>query len=351
MKGSRPSWVTSTVELLAVGGLTPLLFPLSWAVRRRFGLDRPEYVTGFLFFYGAYIINDPHFAVTYLLFYRNAHQRAFGPDFQGFQRVRYLVAGFVGPLVLLAWGLASLLMRSATALGGLVQVMFFLVGWHYVKQGFGVLTVLAARRGVYWTRSERLVLLAHAFTGWAYAWASPADPGRLVEEKGVVYTTVVHGGRLEQATHVVFLLTIPLLAGVLIAKRRREGHLPIATGLLAFLCSIWSWTIYSSIDPLVRYVTPALHSIQYLYFVWLLRGAEAREREGPPWFERSRSVRLVALALGALVLGAFLFHFAPSALDALFTPKSSRFSSLVLRRALRVCEHPPLLDGFGPLAT
>jgi hypothetical protein len=40
--------------------------------------------------------------------------------------------------------------------------------------------------------------------------------------------------------------------------------LPIATPLTALLASIWSWSIYSSIDPLVVYVIPALHSVQYL---------------------------------------------------------------------------------------
>jgi len=314
-------------EFLIVGGVTPLLFLLSWFVRKRFGLDASEYAVGFLFFYGAYVVNDPHFSVTYFLFYRDFRARAFGGAFAPGQRLRYRVAGLLVPLVLVGWAGASLAMRSAVALGFMIQLMFFLVGWHYVKQGFGVFTVLAARRGVLFTGVERLAVLAHCFAGWAYAWASPADPGTEVEEKGVVYKTLAHSLRLEHVTRLVFLATVFPLLWVLVQKWRRDERLPIVTPLLALLCTIWSWTIYSSVDPLVKYAIPALHSVQYLYFVWLLRGNEAKEREGPPWFEPSRSVRLGMLAASALALGWFFFHGAPGLLDAALVPRRAAMTS------------------------
>ncbi|MGO8997296.1 MAG: hypothetical protein ACLQVI_28610 [Polyangiaceae bacterium] len=318
-------------EFLLVGGVTPFLFPLSWLLRKKLGLDASEYAVGFVFFYGAYLINDPHFAVTYLLFYRDARARAFGGAFGAVQRARYVLAGLVVPIVLGGWAVASLATKSALGLGLLIQLMFLLVGWHYVKQGFGVLTVLAARRGVRFSHGERLAILAHCYAGWAYAWASPADPGRELEEKGVVYTSIAHSVRLEHVTLVVFLSTIIPLAWVLVRKRRRrrEAGLPIFTPLAALLFTIWSWTIYSSIDPLVRYAIPALHSVQYLYFVWLLKGNEAREREGPPWFEPSARVRVGILAASALGLGWVLFHIAPAALDgALVSRREAATSAL-----------------------
>ncbi|HVK63860.1 MAG TPA: hypothetical protein VM694_05285 [Polyangium sp.] len=316
-RGSPGRWA----EFFLVGGMTPLLFPLSWLLQRAFGLDPAEYAVGFLMFHAAFVINDPHFAVTYLLFYKDVKARAFGGAFRGAQRVRYLVAGFGVPLILGGLSMVGLATRSAFTLSLLFRLMFFLVGWHYVKQGFGVFTVLAARRGVRFTPRERLVVLVHCFSGWAYAWASPADPGREVEEKGVVYTTLAHPVWFEHLTHVVVLSTVLPLAWVLFQKWRREGRLPILTPLTALLCSIWSWSIYSGKDPLVRYVIPALHSVQYLYFVWLMKGNEAREREGPPWFERSARTRLGILAVSALGLGWLLFHGAPTALDEALGPR------------------------------
>jgi hypothetical protein len=316
-------------EFLLAGGVTPFLFLVSWLLRRRLGMDASEYAVGFLFFYGAYLVNDPHFAVTYLLFYRDARARAFGDAFAPRQRVRYLMAGLVVPLILGAWAIAALVMKSAVSLGLMIQLMFFLVGWHYVKQGFGVFTVLSARRGVRFSDRERLAILAHCFAGWAYAWASPADPGTEMEEKGVIYLSIAHSTALERITHVVFLSTVVPLAWMLIQKWRRDGRLPIATPLIALLCTIWSWTIYTRIDPLVRYAIPALHSLQYLYFVWLLRSTQAREREGPPWFETSAEVRVGILALSAVALGVLFFHLGPTVLDDALVSRRAAASSLL----------------------
>jgi hypothetical protein len=314
-------------EFLLVGGATPLLFLVSAVLRRRFAFDAADYAVGFTFFYGAYVINDPHFAVTYLLFYRRFFARL-GPSVPWVVRARWLLSGALVPLALGGWAVASLATRSAVGLGWMIQLMFGLVGWHYVKQGFGVMMTLSARAGVRFDRKERLAILAHCLAGWAYAWASPADPGTEVEEKGVVYTTLAHSLRLERVTHVIFLSTVLPLGWVLFQKWRKEGRLPILTPLVALLCTVWSWTIYSTADPLVKYAIPALHSVQYLYFVALLRGNEARERQGPPWFERSWEVRLGLLAVSALGLGWVLFHAAPSALDGLLVPRRARATDL-----------------------
>ena len=321
-------WPGRVGEFLLVGGITPFLFPLSWLMRKELGLGASEFAVGFLFFYGAHVINDPHFSVTYLLFYRDSRARAFGGAFAPLQRARYIVAGLVIPVALVGWAIAALATRSAFALALMIQLMFLLVGWHYVKQGFGLMTVLAARRGVRFTPRERLAILAHCYAGWAYAWASPFDLGREVEEKGVVYMTIAHPLWLERLTQGVLLSTVLPLIWVLVQKRRREGRLPIFTPLTALLCSIWSWSIYSSIDPLVRYVIPALHSVQYLYIVALLKGNEAREREGPPWFETSARVRLGILAVSALGLGWVLFHGAPTYLDDLLISRRDAESPL-----------------------
>jgi hypothetical protein len=315
-------------ELLAVGGLTPLLFPLSWLLRRGLGLDMAELAVGFAMFHAAHVINDPHFSVTYLLFYRNARARAFGRAFAPAQRARYVVAGMVVPIALAAWAIAALATRSAVHLGWMIQLMFLLVGWHYVKQGFGAMTTLAARRGVTFLPRERWAILAHCFAGWASAWTGHAHPGREVEEKGVVYTTLPHPAWIDQAARIALPATLAWVVVVLVAKWRREGRLPLLTPLCALLCSVWAWSIYSQVDPLVRYVVPALHSVQYLYFVGLLERNQAREREQAPWFETSARVRLGILVASALGLGWLLFHGAPWALDDGLVPPRARASAL-----------------------
>jgi hypothetical protein len=320
----RDAFRSRTVEFMLVGGATLVLLPLAWLLRRAVGLGSAELPVAVLTFYAAYVINDPHFAVTYLLFYKDIHNRTLSPSFSLAQRARYVVAGLVVPLALAGWAAWALHHHSAQTLGWMIQLMFLLVGWHYAKQGFGVLTVLAARRGARIQPRERSVILFHCYAGWAFAWANPTSVAGEFEEKGVVYWAPAHPRWLELTTGAILAASTVALVAVLVAKWRRDRQmLPIAP-LVGLLVTVWSWTIFSSIDPLLRYVIPALHSVQYFFFVWLMKRNEARAHEGPPSFGRPVAVRLGLLAVSALGLGFFLFRGLPEFLDTAFVPRTAR---------------------------
>jgi hypothetical protein len=311
-------------EFLLVGGATPFLFPLAWLARRVLGADPAELAIGFLAFHAAHVINDPHFSVTYLLFYENVKERLSSAYWGAAQRARYVVAGFVVPVALAVWAATSLAAHSAVALGWLIQLMFVLVGWHYVRQGFGVLSILSARHGARLTALERRVFSAHAFAAWAYAWANPADPGREMEERGVVYTTFPHGALLDRVTFVVFAASAVAVLFVVARRRLDTGRfLPLAP-LAGYLSALWAWSVYSHVEPLVVYVIPALHSVQYLYFVWLLKSAEQREAEERPFAQRSLATKLALLAASSIAVGWLLFHGVPEMLDAALFPHRLR---------------------------
>jgi hypothetical protein len=305
------------VEFLLSGGLTLVLLPSFWLLRLALGPDDAEWTVGFLAFHAAYLVNDPHFSVTYLLFYRRVRERAIGTGVSLAQRLRYLWAGFCVPALLLGWIGSGLALRSAELIGLLFQVMFFLVSWHYVKQAFGVLLVLSARRGVRFSTLERRLFLCHCLSAWLYARATPFDPGSPQIEQGIFYHTLTHPSWLETATLVPFLLGAAGLAWALGSFYRRERRLPPLVPLCSFLLSTWLWVVYASLDPLLFYVIPALHSLQYLYFVYLERSLAARRAEGPPLFGRPLGTVLVLWAVSAVALGFLLFHGLPGALDEL----------------------------------
>jgi hypothetical protein len=316
VSATTPRAPNRLIEFLLVGGATLVLFPVAWLARLAFGLDAAELAVGFTAFHAAHLVNDPHFSVTYLLFYRDARSRAFGAVYEGRQRARYVLAGLVAPLVLVAWAASAIAAGSARSLGSLIELMFFLVGWHYVKQGFGVMLVLSGRRGVRYSTGERRVLLAHALCGWAFAWANPASAAREMEEKGVVYTALARPHALELVALFAFAVSTVALAVVLVQKSRRDRRAPPLAPLTGFLVSIWLWSVLSSVDPLMVYLVPALHSLQYLYFVWLLRGNQARAEEAAPTFGRPTRDRLFILAASAVALGVLQFHLGPTLLDS-----------------------------------
>jgi hypothetical protein len=204
-----------------------------------------------------------------------------------------------------------------------------------------VLQVLAARRGVRWSRAERQVVLLHCLAGWAYAWASPFDPGTRSVVQGVAYTTWPHPPGLLLAARLAFFASALAVAVVVARKWRRESRAPALGPLACFLISVWMWTVYTRLDPLLAYVIPALHSLQYLYFVGLVSRGRARAEAGPPTFRGSVSRQLSVLALSAVALGWLLLRGLPAWLDSLLVlPASSDL------RAMAAVGPSPYLAAF-----
>lgn len=312
-------------EFLAVGGATLLLYPLAVWFQRVSGLDHATYLTSVVAFYAAHVINDPHFGVTYVLFYRRMKQRLWGGEFAGVQRIRYVVAGLLVPLLMIAWIVWAMRSQSAERLGQMIQVMYFLVSWHYVKQGFGVLTILSLRRGIRYRPVERRLILAHCFAGWAFAFCTPSGPSYQVEESGIVYWTLEVPRWAEVTTQGVFFATGLGVFLVFWMKWQRERVLPPLVPLAGFFITIWLWSVYSSFDPLMAYVIPALHSIQYLYFVSLLRKNETLSQVRAAALDESTSFRVPHLGfrfftwgVTALALGWLAFRSGPQFLDGHF---------------------------------
>lgn len=307
------------IEFLLTGGATPLVLGALLLLRSALGIDDATFAVGFGTFYLAYLVNDPHFAVTYVLFYRRAKERALSPSYSIAQRLRYWFAGLVVPLALAGFSLAALAGRSAEALGGLFQLMFFLVSWHYVKQGLGVLVMLSARAGLRFSGKERAAILAHAILAWLYARATPFDPGSPFLEQGVFYHSLRHPGWFEPVTRVLLLASLLGLFWALASFARREGRLPPAAALTGFAFTVLTWVVFPNLDPLFVYVVPLLHSLQYLYFVVLREHNEGRHFEGEPHFGRPALTRVGLLSAAALGLGWVLFHGLPGALDDIFS--------------------------------
>lgn len=49
----------------------------------------------------------------------------------------------------------------------MITTMYFLVGWHYVKQVFGVVVVTSAFKKFYYAKLDRSMLLVNLLSIWA----------------------------------------------------------------------------------------------------------------------------------------------------------------------------------------
>lgn len=273
------------VDFLCLGGGSLILFAFL-AVFRPPVSSYP--VVAGLMLVLANLINHPHFAHSYQIFYRDFREKAFGRRYDPTLRLRYIFAGIAVPLALIAFFLGTVLQQNPQVLGLAVNLMFFLVGWHYVKQGYGMLIVCSVLKRQFFNDAEKRVLLANAYAVWLTHW--------------MIGNWVIHSRDWWGLTYYTFDLPEPLIlmamavstgsaAAVLWMLARKclaeGGRLPV-NGIVAYLTSLYVW-LFLNFDPLFLLLIPACHSLQYLLVVWRYQLNADRDRA-----ERARAAAVEA---------------------------------------------------------
>ena len=269
----------------------------------------------------AHFVNHPHFAYSYQLFYRGFAKKAFSPESP--LAARYRLAGIMVPAALAAFLLSALALGSAPLLGLAANAMFFTVGWHYAKQGYGILMLDASRKGMRFDAGERRRLLWNTHLIWITNWLFANDALREKELWGITYYL------LDLPDPVLFaaaaLATVSTLAvgRDFFLKWRRGGPLPL-NGILAYVAAAYVWLLFVRFDPVLIFVVPMFHSLQYMAVVWRyqlnvegerLRQRPPEERSRWPAWLRTAPAGLVRFTLVAALLGYLGFWLAPIVFD------------------------------------
>ena len=147
-----------------------------------------------------------------------------------------------------------------------------------------------------------------------------AEPGWF-DEMGLEYWSAGIGYGAIQVLEWMFWTSGAIMAFVLGKRIVRTGQWPPLAGLAGLLVSIWLWVVYSNINDAFGYFIPALHSIQYFFFVGVLKFNQAKDEEqhsqGAGPVTGRVAIRLMLFAGTTLGLGWVLFHGAPNMLDDL----------------------------------
>ncbi len=250
------------VDFLCLGGGSLILISVVIALRPY--VDRTELLA--ITFALAHIINHPHFAHSYQIFYRNFGKKIAGHELPQNLRLRYIFAGLGVPFLLLTFFVTAIANGNIRLLGWGASVMTLLVGWHYVKQGYGILMVVSVLQKQFFTANEKKVLLANAYSCWLTFWLAI---NWLVTERN--FWGIKHYMLNVPSAIMVFSLclsavTSGLMLVMLARKWRASGDLPF-NGVLAYLTTLYIW-LFLLTDPIVALIIPACHSIQYLAVVW-----------------------------------------------------------------------------------
>jgi len=313
-------------DFLVAGGGSLIVAPvIIWLIRDK-GAVTPKAAVASLTL--SLLINYPHFAHSYQLLYSGIVQRITGNT--GWKvRLRYLWAGFIVPAIFGLFLAGVFVTGNVSALGYSANAMALTVGWHYVKQGYGVAIVLSAIRRIYYTNLEKRLLLLNGYAVWLYSWMALNEALREVTYLGITYMTLAIPSLARTLAGGAAVLTT-LAVVVAMAQRILWRRQAVSwNGLIGYGCSLYLWVVARYTDPVLALFVPMFHSLQYLMFVWRyeINKAEVDAHSDRPGRGRRPSARdrFGRFVITGLVLGFLGFIALPVILNAVVAPDPQRW--------------------------
>jgi hypothetical protein len=203
-------------------------------------------------------------------------------------------------------------------LGYSVVAMYFFVGWHYVKQTFGVMVVSNAYQKIFYNKPERFWLQLNMYAIWAVSFFNSNIGPSMYQQNGINYPS------LNLSIYPVYVsyavLAVAAFANLVMHVRKyiREGVIPTPAAIAGYF-AIYAFLLPILSHPIYGLIVPAFHSLQYLLFVYTFRRnkveSSIQKNELPHQIRRRRVFGLGGFFVGAVVLGALVFSIIPGAMD------------------------------------
>ncbi|MDG1287349.1 MAG: hypothetical protein P8P30_07250 [Rickettsiales bacterium] len=313
--------VSPTVDFLTLGGgalLFTLIFsfiPYSEALGVQLAMGTSI---------ATYFINHPNFAHSYQIFYDQFRHKLTREDYPLSLRLRYWWAGVLFPIVAIVFYGICLIGEHYRVIGWAANAMFFTVGWHYVKQGYGVLMVLSVKEKFFFNEKEKKAFLLNSYVVWAVSYLIFNNIMGEVDFLGIKYYTFQTPNIIMTVLSGLVAFTTAYCVGMLVKRYRATGEKPSLIGLIAYISAVYIWLFMRWVDPVLFFVVPAFHSLQYLPFVWRYKYNQYKQNESHRYGYRFRM--FIFLSVGFL-LGMLGFHLAPFWLAAMISYDETIFGT------------------------
>ena len=292
---------------LMLGGLSIIVCAVYWMF-----VDKSVSLTSVSQFAiaAAFIINHPHFASSYLLLYSDFRKNIF-------KSLKYVWAAVIAPIILVSYLGYCIVYEKADLLGHSINAMFFLVGWHYVKQIFGVIIVTSALKKFYYSENERHIMLLNLFSIWAISFFNAQAYVGTFDFYGVKYESFAFGKLWLNLSYSIFIASFIYMIGLHVKKYIETGLLPVSSAVVA-MGALYVWYLPMFYHPHFAYLIPMFHSLQYLVFVWAFKKNQVNAQianESDVERRKKWLFKFVGFAISSLVLGALFFEFIPKSMD------------------------------------
>lgn len=299
-------------DWLTLGGLSVLVLPFFFLLP-----NNPNLATqiGWVLYAVAFVVNYPHFTVSYQLLYGDYRHLLF-TDY------RFIWAGIIVPILMVLYITWAHFAQSAELLAYFVEFMFVIVGWHYTKQAYGAVVVTSTMKKYYYSKLELFVLKFNMYALWITSLVSfNIGTHEGLEYWGVPYYSL---NLPKEALYLGYVLTgISLLVGGIIMLRRiiTTKEWPPFVSIISFL-AIYAWFLPVIYHPIFFLAVPFFHSIQYFTFVIALKKNEIEDQTKDANSGVKVAIGYIALAIFS---GAVLFEAIPRILDVAVTYNHVKF--------------------------
>lgn len=268
------------------------------------------FTLGWVAFYLSFVINNPHFIFSYQLYYGN-HLKEVKSSWKNF------AVGILIPLFLVVLYMCFFKGYLVHISPFLVNTMYFLVGWHYVKQIYGCVMMTSYMNQYVWNPQQKTVMRFNMYSLWAISYLNSNSSVYTYVQSGVSYSTFFIPAIFFKMSFAIMALTLAWLLYSVYQNYIETGSIPPMGSIVSFL-SIYIWYIPIFYHPHFFVLIPFFHSLQYLTFVLAYYKNKSldqnRNLTGKLW--RKQNLWMIARPiLFAVVVGALAFRFIPLALD------------------------------------
>lgn len=321
---------TDFIVFWLVGGLS-IAFLLATTLASTLLTQDVVYHASWWAFYIAFAVNNPHFAHSYQLFYKEFIGYMRDPEAGAVTKIRFFICGVVVPVALVGCFALSYVQQDAVLMGRMAWAMFFLVSWHYVKQGYGVFITLSARQKIYYENITKKVLLLNAYLIWVYVWFRSNSAPAEYKYYDVTYKMLEMPGWMKDAAFAALLLSSVLSAALLIREWVWKKKKICVNGVVGYLTGSYLWVIFPYSTPIYFLFVPMFHSLQYMPFVYWYKAGDAMQDgqaqavESRPFYARP-GVRIALFSLTGVALGAVFMYLLPKWIDGMHTGPEVLFS-------------------------
>ncbi len=292
------------MDFLFLGGASLIILPLVFLY---VPIEKFDAFYLIMSIYLINVINHPHFIHSYQLFYENFRTKLFSPEHNFQMRSRFFVAGIVVPVVLTGFFLFSYFTQNVKLVVFSVNAMIFFVGWHYVKQGYGMAIVDSVLKKAYYSNREKKILLVTSYISWICTWLIFNDAIRESDYHGVKYYAINIPEQGELSVLMILLACCLFALRLFINKAFNDKGKTPYNGMIAYFVSIYIWLLVIKIDPICALLVPAFHGLQYIIVVWrfqLNRLAATRAEKTAMTIQAVMPFFLSAVVIGFVLLFA-----------------------------------------------